>query len=96
MNANNMQEIQKLNTDNDSLATKLWLESFRYCLTRKTYAVEEFCDYYEEYYQQIPEFVKTKINQELKRKIEQNSFDDEDSKQSWIDLNHWIDEQKDS
>ena len=48
---------------------KLWLESFRYSLTRRSAAVSEFCEKYLQYYDVIPQRARSIINQELRQDV---------------------------
>jgi hypothetical protein len=76
----------------EPVLSKLWLESFRYSLTRSTYAVSEFCDNYREYYQAVPERAKEIINKELAEAIADglSTSVDQCDKDEWTALWAWI------
>jgi hypothetical protein len=74
------------------LMVKLWVESFRYCQTRRSYAVSEFCDYYKALCPQgIPLQARQMIARELAETIERNGLMGDDcDNQEWMRLHQWI------
>lgn len=73
---------------------KLWIESFRYCLSRSSYATWEFCDNYRKYYSLIPQRAKDLINKELKEEVENyRLLGHECDKEEWKSLLHFVQEQ---
>jgi hypothetical protein len=74
------------------LMVKPWVESFRYCQTRRSYAVSEFCDYYKALCPQaIPLQARQMIARELAETIErQGLMGDECDNEQWMRLHEWI------
>ncbi|ELS01197.1 hypothetical protein Xen7305DRAFT_00008990 [Xenococcus sp. PCC 7305] len=77
--------------NNPGLEKKLWVESFRYSLSRRTYATGEFCDYFKKYFEDIPFQARELIFKELeKTKARDGWVGDDCDKQEWLDLVDWI------
>lgn len=71
---------------------KLWIESFRYSLTRASYAVSEFCDNYRDHYHAIPDRAKEIINKELSEAISQDlsMAGHQCDREEWTALYYWV------
>lgn len=77
------------------LEFRLWVQSFRYCLTRRSYAVGDFCNDYRKYYSVIPQCAKDLINQELQEDVENNRLvGDECDQEEWRSLLQFVQEKK--
>jgi hypothetical protein len=75
-----------------SLMVKLWVESFRYCQIRRSYAVSKFCDYYKALCPKgIPPQARQMIARELAETIERHGLmGDECDNEQWLRLHEWI------
>lgn len=71
--------------DNHLLVTFL-IQSFRYCLGRRTYAVSECVEVLHLYWHKLPYFLQKQIHDDIKESIESNYAGDECDKQTWTRL----------
>ena len=74
----------------ENVLSKLWIESFRYCITRKTYAVSEFCSNYREHFEQVPNHAKEIIEKDLFKEINRGLVGHDCDREDWRSLYDFI------